>query len=312
MSRAATGLAYRELRTALDPALHTGRPGGFRLLGGDQGVALDEPTRAQRRPTMRYATYSGRVAPSARPAYRVWVWNPAPAPADAIDLSTRRWKIGHPQWLFGTLLCVVAFLAVSPAFARGRLSSPPNRMAASGAEGHVAMTPAPAGVSNAPVAAKVAPATTQATTRRYELLGAPSLSLNQIETVLQQYASPAVGHGRSLYDLGVRYGIDPAYALAFFVHESGCGTRGVARYTHSIGNIRWIAGYDNYEGYRSYPNWEAGIEDWYALVTDLYIDGWNLRTVDEIVPVYAPYGDNNNPPGYISAVKGMVDSWRGK
>jgi len=28
--------------------------------------------------------------------------------------------------------------------------------------------------------------------------------------------------------------------------------------------------------------------------------------------VYAPYGDNNNPPGYISAVKAMVDSWRGK
>ena len=121
-----------------------------------------------------------------------------------------------------------------------------------------------------------------------------------------------MGKGQTLYDLGVRYGIDPAYALAFFVHESGCGTRGVARFTKSLGNIRWTDGFDNYEGYRSYQTWEQGIEDWYKLITDLYIDGWGLRTVDAIVPRYAPYGDNNNPPTYIAAVKQMVDTWRCK
>ena len=40
------------------------------------------------------------------------------------------------------------------------------------------------------------------------------------------------------YNLGIKYGINPAYALAFFVHESGCGTKGVARFTKSLGNIR--------------------------------------------------------------------------
>jgi hypothetical protein len=54
------------------------------------------------------------------------------------------------------------------------------------------------------------------------------------------------------------------------------------------------------------------MEDWYRLITDLYINGWNLRTVDQIIPVYAPYGDNNNPPVYIKAVKSLVDAWRGK
>ncbi len=146
----------------------------------------------------------------------------------------------------------------------------------------------------------------------YLLMSAPSISVSQIERVLTQYGSPAVGLGQTIYDFGVKYGIDPAYALAFFVHESGCGTRGVARFTKSIGNIRWTEGYDNYEGYRSYSSWASGIEDWYKLIKELYIDGWQLKTVDTIVPVYAPYGDDNNPPAYAAAVKSMVDSWRGK
>ena len=146
----------------------------------------------------------------------------------------------------------------------------------------------------------------------YEVTGPPSLSVEQIERVLAKYGSPAQGHGQTMYDLGVRYGIDPAYALAFFVHESGCGTKGVARFTMSIGNIRWSPGYESYEGYRKYNSWAESMEDWYKLITDLYIGQWGLRTVDAIIPVYAPAADSNHPPSYISSVKGMVDNWRGK
>jgi hypothetical protein len=146
----------------------------------------------------------------------------------------------------------------------------------------------------------------------YGVQGPPSLSVAQIESVLSQYGSPAAGRGQALFDLGVKYGIDPAYALAFFVHESGCGTKGVARFSRSLGNIRWTPGHESYEGYRAYTSWEAGFEDWYLLITDLYIGGWGLRTVDDIIPVYAPYGDNNHPPTYIASVKALVDSWRGK
>lgn len=146
----------------------------------------------------------------------------------------------------------------------------------------------------------------------YNLVAPPSTSVRQIESVLTQYGSPAAGQGQVLYDLGVQYGIDPAYALAFFVHESGCGTKGVARFTNSLGNIRWTEGFENYEGYRKYSSWADGFEDWYKLITDLYINGWNLRTVDAIIPVYAPSADRNNPPVYIANVKSLVDSWRGK
>ncbi|MEO5952932.1 MAG: glucosaminidase domain-containing protein [Chloroflexia bacterium] len=146
----------------------------------------------------------------------------------------------------------------------------------------------------------------------YSLVGGPSISVGQIEKVLNQYGSPAAGMGQKLYDLGVQYGIDPAYALAFFVHESGAGTQGVARTTKSLGNIRWTEGWDNFSGYRKYASWEQGFEDWYKLITDLYINQWGLKTVDAIIPVYAPSGDNNSPPTYIASVKSMVDDWRGK
>jgi hypothetical protein len=167
-------------------------------------------------------------------------------------------------------------------------------------------------VAEAPAAPEAAPPPPAASGGSYEVIGPPSLSVEQIERVLAKYGSPAQGHGQTLYDLGVRYGIDPAYALAFFVHESGCGTKGVARFTMSIGNIRWTRGYENYEGYRKYGSWTESMEDWYKLITDLYIGQWGLRTVDAIIPVYAPAEDRNHPPTYIASVKTMVDEWRGK
>jgi hypothetical protein len=212
------------------------------------------------------------------------------------------------------VLIVLAWAFVTPAFAAGMsisryhdLGSPPaSRPAQASVIDTSAAVPAASQQPQPAVAAQPAAGGS------YSIVGSPSISVAQIEAVLQQYGSPAAGLGQHLYDLGVQYGIDPAYALAFFVHESGCGTKGVARSTHSLGNIRWTEGWDNFEGYRQYPTWEAGMEDWYKLVTDLYINQWGLRTVDAIIPVYAPSGDGNNPAGYIASVEGMVDSWRGK
>src|SRR5688572_20452661 len=57
-----------------------------------------------------------------------------------------------------------------------------------------------------------------------QLASAPSLSAAQIDSILASYGSPATGSGADFYRLGIEYGIDPAYALAFFVHESTAGT----------------------------------------------------------------------------------------
>jgi len=138
----------------------------------------------------------------------------------------------------------------------------------------------------------------------------PSVSAATIDRVLAGYGSPAAGSGALFYDLGVQYGIDPAYALAFYIQESSAGTQGVARFTHGIGNIRVTPGYAGYEGYRSYATYAAGIADWYQLIKTLYIGQWSLRTPAAITPRYAPWGDGNNPVQYAANVCQLVDSWQ--
>jgi hypothetical protein len=145
---------------------------------------------------------------------------------------------------------------------------------------------------------------------RYEVEGVPTVDADFINQVLDTYGSPARGKGQTLYDLGVEYGIDPVYALAFFLQESRFGTTGVARVTLSLGNIRATPGYESYDGYRKYKSWEAGFEDWYKLIKIQYIEKWNLSTVDQIIPVYAPSSDNNDVDAYIRSVKQAVDTWR--
>ena len=140
----------------------------------------------------------------------------------------------------------------------------------------------------------------------------PSIDATTIRAVLQGYNSPAVGASEAIYQLGLEYGIDPAFCLAFFINESTAGTAGVARTTLSVGNIRTTPGYQNFQGYRKYDSWEQGIEDWYRLIRDLYIAEWHLSTVDQIIPVYAPASDGNSPDHYIATVKKLVSSWRTK
>lgn len=144
----------------------------------------------------------------------------------------------------------------------------------------------------------------------YTVVGSPTVNETFIDHVLEHYGSPAVGKGKVLYDDGVKYNIDPAFALAFFMQESTFGTQGVAKMTHSLGNIRATAGYPQYGGYRLYHSWEEGIDDWYRLIGKLYVEQWGLSTVDQIIPVYAPNSDNNNESAYIQNVKKAVDTWR--
>ena len=143
------------------------------------------------------------------------------------------------------------------------------------------------------------------------VLGPPSIDAATIRRVLESYGSPAAGEAQTFYDLGVARGIDPAYCLAFFIVESSAGTRGVARTTYSIGNIRARPGEPSYEGYRLYTSWAEGIADWYRLIDELYVGQWGLTTIDAIVPVYAPQHDSNDPAAYARTVKRLVAGWRG-
>ncbi len=158
----------------------------------------------------------------------------------------------------------------------------------------------------------------QASTGGDSVLGSPTIPAGLIDRVLSAYSSPAAGTGQSLYDLGVESGIDPVWALAFFMHEDSFGKTGIGAVNHSLGNIRCSAGYSCQFGFRSYVTWEDGYQDWYHLIADGYVHGSITRwivghpctTIEQIIPVYAPSSDGNDVQGYIAALLQAARTWR--
>ena len=146
----------------------------------------------------------------------------------------------------------------------------------------------------------------------YSVVGKPSLTVDFMNRVLAYYHSPAAGKGQALYDDGIKYGLDPAYALAFFMHESLFGTTGVARVTLSLSNMRCVPEYRCLQengGYAIFDTWEQSFEAWFKLIRNLYVGYWGRITVDQIIPKYAPNSDHNNEAGYIAALKRTIDTW---
>jgi hypothetical protein len=147
----------------------------------------------------------------------------------------------------------------------------------------------------------------------YSVVGKPSLSVDFMNRVLAYYHSPAAGKAQALYDDGIKYGLDPAYALAFFMHESSFGTTGVARVTLSLSNMRCVPEYRCLQengGYAIFDTWEQSFEAWFKLIRNLYVGYWGRITVDQIIPKYAPNSDGNNEAGYIASLKHTIDTWR--
>ena len=151
---------------------------------------------------------------------------------------------------------------------------------------------------------------------QHAVVGQPTLTAQFIDSVLSHYGSPAAGTGRIWIEMGQQYGIDPAYALAFFIHESSAGTNpgwaGIkpgGGSTHNVGNII-CAGYATCFGrFRDYDSWQSGIEDWYKLIATEYVNDRGAATVEQIIPIYAPAFENdvNN---YVQTVVGLANSWR--
>lgn len=163
--------------------------------------------------------------------------------------------------------------------------------------------------SNGPVAPKTAIPTNPGP---YSVVGKPSLSVDFMNKVLAYYHSPAAGKAQALYDDGIKYGLDSAYALAFFMHESLFGTTGVARVTLSLSNMRCVPQYRCLQengGYAIFDTWEQSFDAWFKLIRNLYVAYWGRVTVDQIIPKYAPNSDGNNEAGYIASLKHTIDTW---
>jgi flagellum-specific peptidoglycan hydrolase FlgJ len=120
-------------------------------------------------------------------------------------------------------------------------------------------------------------------------------------------AAPGKTIGQTYLELGWKYGINPAYAVAFFTKESTCGTAGSNLAAHNFGNIRWTPGYPTLDGvWRAYSSWTEGMEDWFKLLRDNYL-GRGARSLADVLPVYAPESENDTTL-YMNQVMGWVDA----
>jgi hypothetical protein len=149
----------------------------------------------------------------------------------------------------------------------------------------------------------------------YQLRSVPSVTVEDINKVLESYNSPAAGTGEVWYNLGVKWMIDPAYALAFFIHESTAGANPAwaghkpnGTTTHNIGNLACGNYSTCYGRWRDYNSWEEGIEDWYRVINVVYIQN-GYTTVHAVIPKYAPSYENNISR-FVTNVTWLVDKWR--
>jgi hypothetical protein len=139
----------------------------------------------------------------------------------------------------------------------------------------------------------------------------PRISLGQFTRALERAQSPALKEATELYQTCITFGVDPAVALAFFKHESSCGTAGVARETRNWGNIRRSQGraLRVANGWAYYASWKDSLADWCQLITSQYVQRWKLTSLRLALPRYAPTSDGNAPNKYIDAVLADVSAW---
>ncbi|HLW01716.1 MAG TPA: hypothetical protein VKT82_23870 [Ktedonobacterales bacterium] len=138
----------------------------------------------------------------------------------------------------------------------------------------------------------------------------PTISVVEVSRVLQSVNSPILPYAGDVYAYGIQYGIDPVFALAFWMKESREASDGsVAAVDHNPGYTEGL-GTDTRVGRWAYwATWPEGIAGWYRYMRVFFIDGLGLTTVESILPIYAPSTENNTS-GYIAFVLQKVADWR--
>ncbi len=265
---------------------------GSALLYADSYAGFTQPTRSAAVPTARASL--SPVTPGSTPNERVQTAS-TPLPVDLPAGDPAPTSASQPASLNSALQ------PIPPEYARilgGEIAGP-------------------LPVSSRPAISPVAPARFNfiSAPGPYNPIAPPTISLATFAHFLQASQSPAWPEAATLYAVCLRDFCDPAVALAFFEHESSMGKYGAASTNRSFGNIRCTAGSRCTEtagngSFKLYSNWTEGLMDWVALLRDSYGAKYNLYSLEQIIPRYAPSADNNDPQGYINTVKRLVDKYR--
>ena len=151
--------------------------------------------------------------------------------------------------------------------------------------------------------------------RDYPIVGPPTINRRLFRQALENRDSPVTPLADEAYNICLAWGVNPAVALAFFVHESNAGTRGAAVRTRNWGNLRRGPGqlrvaHTGVSGaFGVYASWLVSLNDFCKLLTGPLYAGAGLRTVSAVTPKYAPAADRNNPTTYAAAVNEMIARW---
>jgi hypothetical protein len=151
----------------------------------------------------------------------------------------------------------------------------------------------------------------------------PRITAAKFEEVLKTAKSPAATEAREIYRVIVENGTDPAFALALFKHESQYATDPksmvVLHSTKNWGNtrssrvgVKTIAPTER-GNFVSYGTWAQGADDaTYRLIDpEFEYARAGATTIGEIIPIWAPGTDGNDPAGYINTVISLMNQWIG-
>jgi hypothetical protein len=141
----------------------------------------------------------------------------------------------------------------------------------------------------------------------------PRISETGFRRLLEQRGSPAAPEAVQAYRAIVSLGVDPLFALAIFWYESRFGTIGIVptydlknpgaiRSSRTgVGEIVQIPGRGPFV---RYPSWTEGFRDlaWRLVEPTFVYAQRGARTVQTIIPLWAPASDGNQPEAYIAAV----------
>jgi hypothetical protein len=149
----------------------------------------------------------------------------------------------------------------------------------------------------------------------------PRISRDSWVNLMNALASPDVVNERpcgEYYDAINEYHVEPLYVLAKFHAESTIGAAGIARATHSWGNMRTPTDPANGGSsvtipgrgvFAAYPDWLSGCRDTAAhLATPMY----KGLTIREAEYHWAPPSDNNDTEGYIQREIDFINQYADK
>jgi surface antigen len=98
------------------------------------------------------------------------------------------------------------------------------------------------------------------------------------------------GHGKTFYDTGKKYGVDPVLVIAIAMHETGHGKSKAVKQRHNPGGLM------GKDGLMTFASLDEGIDKMTRNLKKNYISQ-GLTTPAEIGPKYAPVGAANDPTG---------------